>query len=208
MNFLAHAHLSGENPDLLVGNLIADSVKGNQMAQFPKMVAKGILLHREIDTFTDAHATVRKSVSTIRKETGRYSGVVIDIYYDHFLARKWSAFSNIPLYQFTVSAYRILGNYNYLLPDRVKRMLPYMIAQNWLNSYANLKDLRRIFYGMDRRTKFISGMSGAVEILEKYYDSLEEDFENFYPEMISFASEFRKHIVSSNSSVSSKQFYR
>ena len=197
MNFLAHAHLSGGNPDLLVGNLIADAVKGNQMAQFPKQVAKGILLHRQIDTFTDAHDTVRKSVNTIRKEAGRYSGVVVDIYYDHFLARKWSEFSSIPLYQFTVAAYRILGNHYYLLPARVKRMLPYMIAQNWLNSYANLKDLKRIFYGMDRRTKFISGMSSAVEILEKHYDSLEEDFENFYPEIIVFASEFREQIVTS-----------
>jgi acyl carrier protein phosphodiesterase len=204
MNFLAHAHLSGENPDLLVGNLIADSVKGNQVALFPKQVANGILLHRQIDTYTDAHETVRKSVGTIRKEAGKYSGVVVDIYYDHFLARKWSEFSNIPLSQFTVSAYRILGNHHYLLPGRVKRMLPYMIAQNWLNSYANLKDLRRIFWGMDRRTKFISGMSRAVDILESHYDSLEKDFEDFYPEMIAFASEFRNKINTSKASLSSR----
>ncbi len=202
MNFLAHAHLSGGYPDLLVGNLIADAVKGNQTALFPKQVAKGILLHRQIDTFTDAHDTVRKSVSTIRKDAGRYSGVVVDIYYDHFLARKWGEFSNIPLYQFTVSAYRVLGNHYDLLPARVKRMLPYMIAQNWLNSYANLKDLRRIFYGMDRRTKFISGMSRAVDILEKYYDSLEMDFENFYPEIIAFASNIREELIASKTSLS------
>lgn len=200
MNFLAHAHLSGENPDLLLGNLIADAVKGNQMALFPKQVANGIILHRQIDTFTDAHEIVRKSIGTIRKEVGKYSGVVVDIYYDHFLARKWSGFSKIPLYQFTVEAYRVLGNHYDLLPARVKRMLPYMIAQNWLNSYANLKDLRRIFWGMDHRTKFISGMSRAVDILELHYGSLERDFEDFYPEMMAFASEFREQIVTSMAS--------
>jgi len=197
MNFLAHAHLSGENPDLLLGNLVADAVKGKQMIMFPEQVANGILLHRQIDAFTDAHEIVKKSTGMIRKEVGKYSGVVVDIYYDHFLARKWSKFSDIPLYQFTVEVYRILGNHYYLLPSRVKRALPYMIAQNWLNSYASLKDLRKIFYGMDRRTNFISGMSQAVEILKLHYSSLERDFEDFYPEMMAFASDIREEIVPS-----------
>lgn len=202
MNFLAHAHLSGENTDILLGNLIADAVKGNQTSLFPEMVAQGILLHRQIDTYTDSHSCVKNSKSTIRKEAGKYSGVVVDIFYDHFLARKWGEFSNIPLYQFTVSTYRILGNHFELLPARVKKMLPYMIAQNWLNGYANLKDLRRIFYGMDSRTQFRSGMSHAVDILENHYDALEKDFEDFYPEIIAFASKTKKQMVSSNASLS------
>lgn len=202
MNFLAHAHLSGKNSDLLVGNLIADSVKGNQIALFPEKVAQGIMLHRQIDTFTDAHPSVRNSKSTIRKQSGKYSGVVVDIFYDHFLARKWSRFSETPLDQFTVSVYHELGNHSYLLPARVKRILPYMVAQNWLNSYANLMDLRRIFYGMDRRTNLRSGMSRAVEILETHYDSLEKDFEDFYPEMIAFANDMRNQVVTPKVSVS------
>jgi len=183
MNFLAHAHLSDKNQELLVGNLIADSVKGNQLSSFPQMVAQGILLHRQIDTFTDSHPIVANSKNTIRNESGKYSGVVVDIYYDHFLARMWSEFSEIPLDEFTVSVYRILGNNTFLLPARVKRILPYMVAQNWLHGYANLEDLKRIFYGMDRRTKLVSGMRTAVTTLENHYDSLKQDFEDFYPEL-------------------------
>jgi acyl carrier protein phosphodiesterase len=196
MNFLAHAHLSGENPQLLVGNMIADAVKGKQYSLFPEAVAGGILLHRKIDTFTDSHPCVKRSIDTIRKEAGRYSGVVVDIYYDHFLARCWDRFSEVPLDEFTVSVYRILGNHWSLLPARVKRMLPYMVAENWLNSYANLLDLKRIFYGMDRRTKLASGMSRAVEILEAHYGSLQKDFDEFYPEMIDFAGRTRQQITS------------
>ncbi|MBE0650833.1 MAG: DUF479 domain-containing protein [Bacteroidales bacterium] len=198
MNFLAHAHLSGENSELLVGNMIADAVKGNQISLYPELVRQGILLHRKIDTFTDSHPCVKRSKDTIREEAGRYSGVVVDIYYDHFLSRQWTDFSDVPLDEFTVSVYRILGNHSYLLPARVKRMMPYMIAQNWLNGYANLEDLRRIFYGMDRRTKLHSGMSRAVQILVAHYDSLKKDFEDFYPEMIDFAKSVRQEIFTSN----------
>lgn len=203
MNFLAHAHLSGKNEELLIGNLIADAVKGNQTSLYPKKVAQGILLHRQIDTFTDSHPTVLKSKNTIRDRAGRYSGVVVDIYYDHFLARMWDQFSKIPLDQFTASAYHVLGDYSNLLPARVKRMLPYMIAQNWLNGYANLEELRRIFYGMDRRTKFVSGMRWAVDTLEYYYDTLKADFEIFYPELIAFTDKARQHILVTKPCISS-----
>ena len=204
MNFLAHAHLSGKNKELLVGNLIADAVKGNQITSYPEMVAQGILLHRQIDTFTDSHPIVARSKNTIRAQAGRYSGVVVDIYYDHFLARMWDHFSKIPLDQFTTSAYKVLGDHSDLLPARVKRMLPYMIAQNWLNGYANLEELKRIFYGMDRRTKLVSGMRWAVDTLEEHYNSLNDDFENFYPELITFTNDARKKIISSKAYISSR----
>lgn len=202
MNFLAHAHLSGGDAELLVGNLVADAVKGNQISRYPEKVARGILLHRQIDTFTDSHPIVRNSKNAIKNQAGRYAGVDVDIYYDHFLARKWNGYSDVPLEQFTVSVYHELGSHGDLLPARVKRMLPYMVAQNWLNSYANLADLRRIFYGMDRRTNFRSGMSKAVEILEMHYDALEKDFERFYPEIIAFAEDFRQRMSISKASVS------
>ena len=90
MNFLAHAHLSGENDEILFGNFIADAVKGKQMEKYETDVQAGIRLHRQIDTFTDNHAVVRRSVNRVRSEYGRYSGVVMDIYYDHFLAKDWN----------------------------------------------------------------------------------------------------------------------
>ncbi|MBN2615915.1 MAG: DUF479 domain-containing protein [Bacteroidales bacterium] len=189
MNFLAHAHLSNGDSQILVGNLIADSVKGKQKLDFPSAIRMGIDLHRKIDVFTDTHPVFKKSVGVIYEEKRRFSGVVMDIFYDHFLARNWSSFSSMPLDVFTIKVYHVLGRNFSLLPPRVKRILPYMMAQNWLNSYANLKDLNRIFYGMDRRTSFRSGMSDSVDLLEKHYQELEQHFFAFYPEMMDFVEE-------------------
>lgn len=186
MNFLAHAHLSNGDPQILVGNMIADSVKGKQKFDFPSNIRMGIDLHRKIDVYTDTHPVFKQSVEVIYGEKRRFSGVVMDIFYDHFLARNWSSFSAVPLDVFTVRVYHVLGRNFSLLPARVKRVLPYMMAQNWLNSYANLKDLNRIFYGMDRRTGFRSGMSDSVVLLEKYYAKLEEQFFSFYPDIMDF----------------------
>lgn len=189
MNFLAHAHLSNGDPRILVGNLIADSVKGKSKFDFPSSIRMGIDLHRRIDEYTDSHPVFKQSVGVIYSDKRRFSGVVMDIFYDHFLARNWDLFSSVSLDEFTVAVYITLGNEFQLLPARVKRVLPYMIAQNWLNSYANLKDLNRIFYGMDRRTQFRSGMSNSVELLLKHYSELEAHFFSFYPQMISFVEE-------------------
>ena len=189
MNFLAHAHLSNGDRQLLVGNLIADSVKGKVKQTYPLPVQMGIDLHRKIDTFTDNHAVFRHSCDIIYEDARRFSGVVMDIFYDHFLARNWSRYASIPLDKFTVDVYHELGKHYEILPARVKRILPYMMAQNWLHSYANLKDLSRIFYGMDRRTGLRSGMRTSVDLLEKNYKVLQEDFLAFYPEMISFVAD-------------------
>lgn len=194
MNFLAHAHLSNGNKDILLGNLIADSVKGKVKFSYSLHVQLGIDLHRKIDVFTDSHKIFKHSKSLIQKETGRYSGVVIDIFYDHFLARKWLDFSLIPLDDFTVNVYHELAKNYQFLPARVKRILPYMMAQNWLNSYANFTDLSRIFYGMDRRTHFKSGMQYAVGLLIRDYEKLEDDFIKFYPQIIQFAEEETRHL--------------
>lgn len=189
MNFLAHAHLSSGNPNILIGNLIADSVKGKKKFDFSSSIRLGIDLHRKIDEYTDSHPVFKKSVEVIYPEKQRFSGVVMDIFYDHFLARNWSVFSTVPLDEYTVNVYRILGNDFQILPARVKRLLPYMIAQNWMNSYANFKDLSRVFYGMDRRTQFRSGMSDSVDLLKKHYSELEQHFFSFYPQIISFVEQ-------------------
>lgn len=186
MNFLAHSHLSFDNDDILFGNFIADSVKGKAFEKFSKDIKKGILLHREIDHFTDTHPTFKKSVSRIRQEFGKYSGIVIDIYYDHFLARNWPHYSNSELSSFTTRIYKILAKRYFILPNRNKRILPFMIGQNWLSGYANLYDLKRVFYGMDRRTGFKSGMNRGVEVLKVNYEKLNKDFTTFYPELIDF----------------------
>ncbi len=189
MNFLAHSHLSGENRDILFGNFIADSVKGKAMNDFPTNIKNGILLHRKIDSFTDKHEIVKTSVRLLRPAYGKFSGVVVDIYYDHFLAANWADYSQTNLKSFAKHVYLILGNNFSLLPARTKRMLPFLIAQNWLVGYSKFDGLERVFAGMDRRTNNISGMKDAVVQLKINYGELGLQFKEFYPQLQHFANE-------------------
>ena len=197
MNFLAHAHLSGNNDKVLLGNFFADAVKGKQWEKYETEIQAGILLHRQIDTFTDRHHIVKRSVSRIREDYGRYSGVVMDIYYDHFLAKNWKQYHASSLNSFSKHIYAILTKRFLILPDRTKMMLPFLIAQNWLTSYAEFSGLERVFHGMDRRTGLLSGMSSAVAGLEKNYEELKQDFTEFYPELQNF-SEVTLHGILGN----------
>jgi len=195
MNFLAHAYLSGNNEDILIGNFIADAVKGTHLDRFREGIRKGIRLHREIDSFTDQHPVFLLSRQRIQEEYGRFSGVVIDIYYDHFLARNWDEYSDLDLSEFAIDIYRLmLANYT-ILPAKSKRILPYMVIHNWLVGYSRLQDLQWVFDGMSRRSKrYNSGMEGAVASLRANYEAFHADFRAFFPDMIAHASEFRKQL--------------
>lgn len=188
MNFLAHAHLSGNNHDVLFGNFIADAVKGKGFENFERDIQTGIKLHRKIDSFTDSHLIFKETLSRIRSDFGKYSGIVVDIYYDHFLAKNWDDYHQIGLNQFADDVYKILNKNYDILPARTKRLLPFLVTQNWLVGYANLKDLQLVFYGMDRRTGLQSGMNRAVEVLNKNYVEIKADFEQYYPQLIAYSS--------------------
>ena len=187
MNFLAHAHLSGNNHNILFGNFIADAVKGNASLKYEGEVLAGITLHRKIDTFTDTHTIHKQSRNLIRSNFGKFSGIVVDIYYDHFLAKQWDAFSDTPLEKYTSNVYKLLSKKFLLLPNQTKKILPFMIAQNWLLNYANFNGLENVFYGMNRRTKHLSGMQNAVVVLKKNYAELNSDFNTFYPQLMEYA---------------------
>lgn len=183
MNFLAHAHLSGNNKQILIGNFIADSVKGKDFSNFPEGIKQGIILHRQIDTYTDSHRVFKRSLDRIRSKHGKYSGIVIDILYDHFLAKNWNDYHSENLSNYAEHVYSLLKENYEILPERTKRLLPYLVSQNWLAGYANFVDLELVFYGMDRRTQLVSGMKNSVKTLQENYPGLKEDFVEFYPEL-------------------------
>jgi acyl carrier protein phosphodiesterase len=186
MNYLAHLYLSFGHEEIMVGNYIADSVKGRQVQNFPDRIKQGILLHRKIDEYTDTHPVVNQSKARIREIYRKYSGVVIDMYYDHFLAAGWRNYADTPLLQFTKSAYRTLFRYYFTLPVRMKKILPAMAVGNWLASYADIDNIGLALQGMSRRTAFDSGIeNGKVQLIE-HYDELKSDFEDFFPEIIEF----------------------
>jgi acyl carrier protein phosphodiesterase len=190
MNFLAHAHLSGNDEEIIFGNLIADSVKGDASLKFSGTILKGITLHRMIDTFTDSHPVHKHSRDMIREDFGKFSGIVIDIFYDHFLAANWHDFSEVPLKNFTARVYKILTKRFFILPARSKRILPFMMGQDWLTNYANYEGLDNIFYGMDRRTGLRSGMKDATDTLRKNYENLQKDFFEFYSDLEKYVKPF------------------
>lgn len=192
MNYLAHLYLSFDNEPVMVGNYIADAVKGRQIREFPEGIRKGIELHRKIDTFTDEHPVVERSKSRIRHRYRKYAGVLVDMYYDHFLAANWSAYSSRSLIEFTRHTYRKLFRHYIILPARMKRILPMMAAGNWLAAYADPKNIGLALQGMSHRTKFDSGIENGLEELEKHYQVLQNDFETFFPDAIRFSKAFCK----------------
>ena len=195
MNFLAHAHLSGSNRDVILGNFIADAVKGKKWQEYRQDIQIGIILHRQIDSYTDNHELFKQSVNRVRKDFGRYSGIALDIFYDHFLARNWKDYHNDELPIFAAHVYGTLTRNVLILPYRTKRLLPFLISQNWLTSYAHFDGLKQVFNGMDRRTGRISGMDTATDVLIRNYNELYVDFKDFYPQLIDFSSESLDNLI-------------
>jgi acyl carrier protein phosphodiesterase len=194
MNYLAHIYLSGDNDLVTIGNFIADGIKGKDYKKFPIDIQTGILLHRNIDTFTDAHQTVRKSTKRLHEKYGHYSGVIVDMLYDHFLAKNWSKYSDILLEDYVESFYDSLEDHYEILPMRIQKMMPYMIADNWLVSYASIDGISRALEGMNRRTKNRSSMNEAVNELEEFYTAFENEFTLFFDELITFSKHKLKEI--------------
>lgn len=195
MNFLAHLYLSGNHPDLMVGNFIADHVKGNQIQLFRSGVRDGIVLHRSIDAFTDGHETVRQSVIRLRPSFRKYAGVVVDMFYDHFLASNWKDYSEVTLEVFSNHCYSVLQNYTGPLPERTKRMLYFMSRDNWLLAYARTEGIQTALRGMAGRTSFYSGMENAADALLEGYDDFRSEFRLFFPDLVNHASLMRNDLL-------------
>ncbi|MBL7857661.1 MAG: DUF479 domain-containing protein [Cyclobacteriaceae bacterium] len=194
MNFLAHLYLSGTSPKIMVGNFIGDFVKGkSQLNTFEAEIIRGIELHRAIDEFTDSHPVVSLSKNRLRPKYRHYSPVIVDVLYDHFLAKYWSQYHDTLLPDFATSSYQTLERFHAILPPEVQRMLPYMISGNWLVHYARIEGIQRALTGMARRTKFDSKMDESINDLRAHYDAFKEEFEVFFPELKAYAHEFLKN---------------
>ncbi len=189
MNFLAHLYLSGDDDEIIIGNFIADMVKGQKINGYSIGIINGILLHRQIDVFTDKHSVVRKSKDRLRGKYRLFAGVIVDMYYDHYLARNWSDYSKHSLQDYAGKAYELLQKHESILPARASFILPYMVENNWLVNYANPESMNRFFGGMARRSAFPSGMEHAVEDLMQHYQLFEREFQTFFPELIDFVEQ-------------------
>lgn len=168
---------------------MADGIHGKNLDGFPIDVQKGIRLHREIDTYTDFHPIFRQSKHRLHERYGHYSGVIIDIFYDHYLAKNFSNYSNQPLEAFASNFYSLLDKNFEILTPRFKMILPILKEENWLVLYATIEGISHILYNMDRRTRLQSKMQFSAEELKQFYSEFETEFTSFFAEMELFVKE-------------------
>lgn len=189
MNFLAHTYLSGCNEEIIVGNFMGDYVKGKNYNQFPELVRKGILIHRDIDTYTDMHPITRRSKLRISPRYHKYAGIIIDIFYDHFLASLWDDFSSLSLQEFVNRTYDLLKRNYKVLPEAIKRWFPTFLENNWMMAYQSVEGIELVLERMAANTSLPNHAGYAVEVLSERYDSFKSDFLEFFPSIIRFLEE-------------------
>jgi acyl carrier protein phosphodiesterase len=189
VNFLAHTYLSGGNEEIIVGNFMGDYVKGKNYLLFPEQVKKGILIHRDIDSFTDMHEVTRRSKQRLASKYHKYAGIIIDIFYDHFLASLWDSYSTLPLSEFVSRTYDLLKRNYKVLPDSIKRWFPTFLENNWMMTYTNVEGIELVLERMSANTSLPDHSAFAVEVLRNQYSIFMEDFLEFFPEIVEFLEE-------------------
>ncbi|MGA4632855.1 ACP phosphodiesterase [Pseudomonas solani] len=188
MNYLAHLHLGGDQPAQLLGSLYGDFVKGPLDGRWPAQIEAGIRLHRRIDVFTDAHPLTAEAKALFPASRRRVASILLDLFFDHCLARDWQRYAEQPLPAFTDHVYRVLAE-EPVLPERLAFIAPRMAAQDWLGSYRDFEILEQVLAGMARRFSRPGLLDGAYEEIEQLYQPLSETFRRFYPELQGFARE-------------------
>lgn len=188
MNYLAHLYLSGDSEKIMVGNFIGDYVKGKRYEKYPDKISRGILLHREIDSFTDSHPKHREAKQIFREDFGHYAGIVVDFFYDHFLAKNWNDFSDQSLRTFSKRVHAVLLSHFRYLPARVQGFLPFLIQNKRLESYATVDGIVNSMRIMSNYSSLPSRSESAKKILEANYAYLDHNFTGFMKEMMDHVS--------------------
>ena len=193
MNYLAHLFLADDDPDSVVGSLMGDFAKGRIDNRLAPAMQWGILMHRKVDAFTDSHPVVRSSKRRLDDGFRRYGGILVDLFYDHFLAVQWPQYSTVPLEDFARDAYRILAGRRVEFPEAMQRSVSYMVTNDLLVSYRTIEGIRQALKGIEGRLKRPSRLSEAVADLEISYGSLAADFDVFFPALIDYVGELQRH---------------
>ena len=185
MNILIHLFFSQNDENIILGNFIADYIRGiNRIKGYPPQIQSGIKLHQWIDNYSDNNLIVKKSISIFSPLLKHYAPVAVDVIYDHFMSNNWENFSKKSLFNTIDEFYIILENNYNILPNKAKRAVDHMIKNNWLMMYKDLSGLKNIFEWMDTRASFEANLTNSIEILEEYYSEIENDFLSFINTMI------------------------
>jgi acyl carrier protein phosphodiesterase len=190
MNILAHLYLSFEDPHLMIGNFIGDHVRNRDLVHFHPQIQKGVQLHWAIDAFTDSHNIVHQSKERLRPTYKKYSAVLVDLFYDHFLSKNWEQYHHQPLDAFAQAFYFLMDQHHHNMPASVQHMMPYMKRYNWLVGYGHFEGMQQVLNGMSRRAKFQSNMEKSLHDLQHSYTDFEQEFADFFPELIGFVNDW------------------
>ncbi len=190
MNYLAHLYLAEDSPESLLGNLLGDFVKGQSIDAYCNEIKKGIQLHQRVDIYTDSHPVFRESKRLISPVNRRYAGILIDVFYDHFLAKNWLDYSSVSLKDFSSKVYEILKSNEAILPESLKRVLPNIIAKDLLMSYAEIQGIEAALQRLTLRLKRTNNLGSAWEELLTNYERFELDFYRFFPELVNYVKTF------------------
>ena len=189
-------YLAGDSEESIVGNMLGDFVKGRIGGEFPPGITDGIMAHRKIDAYTDSHERVLLSKRLMSPERRRFSGIIVDLAFDHLLAVDWGDYSALPLDDFIERTYGVLASNADIMPPRPREILKVMIEEDWLGSYRELdgigRALDRIAIRIARRFGRENSLPGAAEEIARNYGALEENFRGFFPELITFVGNLRQ----------------
>lgn len=184
MNYLAHLYLSGKNPDIILGNFLGDSLKGREYLRYNKSVQKGVLLHRFIDSYTDASPIVLEGIQRLRPKYRKYAGVVVDIFYDHFLAINWKTYHHKSLKRFADEMHNTLSRYYFEMPPKAQQLLPFLIQSRRMEAYEHYDGIERTLDIMSIHTSLPNETKFGMDILYEHYDDYNKEFNEFFKEII------------------------
>jgi acyl carrier protein phosphodiesterase len=187
MNYLAHAYLSFNDPDILTGNMINDYVRGKKKFDYSAGIQKGMTLHRAIDTFTDEHPATKKAKEFFKADYRLYAGAFVDVVFDHFLAKDENEFTdNHALQAFAENTYNLVESRLKILPEPFQKVFPYMKEQNWLYNYQYDELIKKSFAGLEKRAVYLTETSRAFDLFKEHYDSLQTCYDEFFPHLKAF----------------------
>lgn len=193
MNYLAHFHLAGNNPGLVVGALLGDYVKGPLDQQYSPQVLNGIVLHRRIDRFSDTHPVQQTVNAVLPAKFRRYNGIIFDMLCDYFLSNNWQQYDNRKLEDYTASIHQILNIYNSMLPPKAKAFNSRMQKYNLLCAYREKITVEKTLISIGNRLSKANPLTELNNEFWTHCSQLEESFHVFYQQLLSYSAE-QKHL--------------
>ncbi|MBS7333835.1 MAG: DUF479 domain-containing protein [Weeksellaceae bacterium] len=190
MNLVAHQYLSFNNPSLQLGNFLGEVVKGNKYNDYPDDIKLGILLHREIDSFTDSHDVVKRSSTYFHSTQHKYSPIVVDLVYDYFLIKHWRKYHPTSFQLFKENCYDLFSYNTENFPPNLQEMLNHLLKNDWFENYSTIEGIQKTLTGISKRVNFDNNLTNTASTIFQYETELEKDFLEFFPELVQFSKDF------------------